>query len=510
MSTFYRLFKTCFGPKREDKTLPCLRISAYSTHSKCDQCLALSSFQRSSQTEEQLAFAKSLKMAHKRCYGAARNYIENLRHSAISDPESRLFLQLDDMDNSKSYLPRILEPGKKTGKIFQLPSKITGTIMYSGKYIGNRKVNMFINHNNFEQGGNKVVSILYLLLKDFISDHKFLPKKLHINADNCWRENKNIYVFSFLAALVQLKIFEEVTMEFLLVGHTGNQCDQLFSILTEEFKSEIRTVEELMMKIRNSPISPKPIVHHLLFIHDWKDFVIPNLTEKGLKNHSHYNSFQFKAEKGLVNLRAKKYPHYAEWYPHEGIQLLKDEIDFTPVPVAEFRPDDLNLDKVLADLRKIYFPLMPIKDQKRVSESWEKLCNTLEQMHRKHLPPMQIMEILKQLPTAIPGLPQALQQFQDKEDNPPALVGELRPPAVEESSFDKEMKIGLDVVIWTLSKKDRPWVGRVSKIVSPNEFEIHWFQRKNRSNVFWALKNKDGTPFISIFSLKPMDFEFIG
>ena len=45
---------------------------------------------------------------------------------------------------------------------------------------------------------------------------------------NCWRENKNRYMFSFLFALVKLDIFEEVTCNFLLVGHTGNEVDQLF------------------------------------------------------------------------------------------------------------------------------------------------------------------------------------------------------------------------------------------------------------------------------------------
>ena len=304
---------------------------------------------------------------------------------------------------------------------------------------------------------------------------------------------------------MQLNIFQEVTVEYLLVGHTGNQCDQLFSILTQEFKSEIRTVEELMMKIRNSPISPKANVHHLLFIHDWKSFIIPNLADKGLKNHSHYNSFQFKSENGLVNFRAKKYPQNSMWYPTEGIQLLKDEINYTPVSAAEFRQEDLNLDKVLADLRKIYFPLMPEKDRKRVSDSWEKLTNTLERIPTKHLPAMHILEILKQIPSAAPMVPEVFQQYQEK-DNLPALVGEHRPPVVEESHFIEEWKAGMDVVLLTSSKKHRPWVGRVKKILSAHEFEIQWFQRKSRSNIFWALKNKDGSPYVSTASADSVMF----
>ena len=110
------------------------------------------------------------------------------------------------LDNQKSYLPRVAQPGKKSSKIFHLPSKITGTIIWSSRYPHNRRVKMYVNHNNFEQGESKVillctlfncfvliihfskvVSVLYLLIKDFIKDNKDLPKVLHLNLDNCWR-----------------------------------------------------------------------------------------------------------------------------------------------------------------------------------------------------------------------------------------------------------------------------------------------------------------------------------
>ena len=37
------------------------------------------------------------------------------------------------------------------------------------------------------------------------------------------RENKNRYLLSFFAALVQMDILQEVVVSFLLVGHTGNE-----------------------------------------------------------------------------------------------------------------------------------------------------------------------------------------------------------------------------------------------------------------------------------------------
>jgi hypothetical protein len=81
-----------------------------------------------------------------------------------------------------------------------------------------------------------IVTIVFLLLEEFVKDHGHLPKKLHLNLDNCWKENKNRYLFSFLTALLEKNIFIEITCNYLLVGHTGNQVDQLFSILTTQGK----------------------------------------------------------------------------------------------------------------------------------------------------------------------------------------------------------------------------------------------------------------------------------
>ena len=37
MSTFYALFQSKFGARRQDHTLPHVRLSSYTTHSRCDQ-----------------------------------------------------------------------------------------------------------------------------------------------------------------------------------------------------------------------------------------------------------------------------------------------------------------------------------------------------------------------------------------------------------------------------------------------------------------------------------------
>ena len=103
-SYFYKLFDYKFGPKRIDKTLPHIRISSYSTHSQCDECLLLDKFHRSCKTEGEFAYVRSLKERHRLNYAKARLAIEEHRHKSINDPDSALFIQIDDMENKVSFI----------------------------------------------------------------------------------------------------------------------------------------------------------------------------------------------------------------------------------------------------------------------------------------------------------------------------------------------------------------------------------------------------------------------
>ena len=60
-SKFYEIIKYKFGPKRQDKTLPQVRISKYSSHSVCDVCLGLDKFQRTCKSEEEIRYCQGLK-----------------------------------------------------------------------------------------------------------------------------------------------------------------------------------------------------------------------------------------------------------------------------------------------------------------------------------------------------------------------------------------------------------------------------------------------------------------
>ena len=66
------------------------------------------------------------------------------------------------------------------------------------------------------------------------------------------------------------------------------------------------------------------------------------------------------------------------------------------------------------------------------------------------------------------------------------------------SQFQTEISPGMDIAVYTESKKDRPWLGRVLKIQADSStFEVQWFKRRGRSATFQAMFSEYGTAYSS-------------
>ena len=145
-ATFYKLFKSKFGPRRQDKTLPWIRISKVSTHSRCDVCVGLDQYIRKTKNEAELEYGRSLKHEHTEKYSRARIAVNEFIQKSINFPQEVVAMQIDSMDNSKSLIPRVLEKSKQLSGMFRLPCKITGAITTSGRYQQNQRIKFFIQH----------------------------------------------------------------------------------------------------------------------------------------------------------------------------------------------------------------------------------------------------------------------------------------------------------------------------------------------------------------------------
>ena len=230
--------------------------------------------------------------------------------------------------------------------------------------------------------------------------------------------------------------------------------------------------------------------------------MIPKLSGSKLKNHSFQHSFLFKKERGKSVMRAKKYPQHSVWGPEEGIQLLKDNQEFEKVPVSPFRVEKLMLDKVYSDLVTKYFPTLELANRREVQSSWERTKATLENLPKKmiNLPLMDVYSLPRQVPAPIPTHPMYLELFLAPEER--ELEGQKCIQDAEDGDFFDEIQIQMDVAVYSEVKSKRPWIGRVVEcITSRREFQIHWYEKKARSLLYYPSLNKDGSPLVSVVSV---------
>ena len=257
---------------------------------------------------------------------------------------------------------------------------------------------------------------------------------------------------------------------------------------------EIPDVETLMQKIVDAPMKPKPIVQSMQFSWDWKTFIEPRLNP--LENHTLFNSFSIKKEEGDVKLRYKKLPQSPTYGPANGLDLVKSFEGFEPVKAAEFRVETLQLDKLLRGLQP-YFSTMDLEAKMRVQSRWEARKKMLEGLSAKRegLPRMDICE----LPTQCDEEAKSSEDLEDQRQ----IQGTFFEEIVEEGDLEKEICVNMDVCVYTVQKRKRPWVGRVISLENRDNFVINWYERDSSSKCgrFIAMKNDNGTLYTSKMDL---------
>lgn len=105
--------------------------------------------------------------------------------------------------------------------------------------------------------------------------HVPLPKKLFLQLDNSAKDNKNRYVMAFCSLLTARRIFKEVTVGFLIVGHTHEDIDAHFSYLSKLLKMKNTYVlADLMKAFMDSQKTTAFIPELVQEVADFKKFLV--------------------------------------------------------------------------------------------------------------------------------------------------------------------------------------------------------------------------------------------
>ena len=150
---------------------------------------------------------------------------------------------------------------------------------------------------------------------------KPLPHVLNLQLDNATGDNKNRFVFAFCSLLTYHGVFQEVYINFLIVGHTHDDIDVLFGRWSYKLRGTDYPTLPLLMKSFMDTESCPVIPHLIEEVPDFKKFVEGYLCtgHDALARHTNAQQFKFyRNGNGWPLMQYKLLCTDNEWLPKEG------------------------------------------------------------------------------------------------------------------------------------------------------------------------------------------------
>ena len=135
------------------------------------------------------------------CFSQQRKKYYHHRSKSKSNPDKYMTLIIDGMDQAKLMLPKMNRLSKAYSDAYKLKTHLTGVLDH-----GNNPycvVDLF----QWPHDSNLTMNVLLHVF----NRRDVLPDILYLQMDNCYRENKNQFLISFLALLVQMDVFKKVS-----------------------------------------------------------------------------------------------------------------------------------------------------------------------------------------------------------------------------------------------------------------------------------------------------------
>ena len=107
---------------------------------------------------------------------------------------------IDGMDQAKLLLPQLNKKSKAYSEAWRLRTHLTGVLDHGSDPLCISDLFQWCHDSNL------TMNVILIAL----ARRTFIPDTLYLQMDNCFRENKNQFVLSFLGILVACGIFKKV------------------------------------------------------------------------------------------------------------------------------------------------------------------------------------------------------------------------------------------------------------------------------------------------------------
>ncbi|KAL3685046.1 hypothetical protein R1sor_003068 [Riccia sorocarpa] len=239
------------------------------------------------------------------------------RWKALDSPKDCAYIQIDGMDQKKTALPHFSKQPKSVDGAALVGVHLVGAMIFHGKL----HTRAFLTYNNLKSDSNLTITVLQKILLEW---EGILPPTLYLQLDNIVQENKNNILFAYLAMLLEKKVFTKIKLGFLLVGHTHDFVDQMFSHFSQALcRENAFTMSRLRFVIENS-YDPKHVTSILTQTWDFKHFIEtePKLF-RTLNDITQNQQYKFKIASALeVRVWCKQFSTDNTWEPPAGVRNI--------------------------------------------------------------------------------------------------------------------------------------------------------------------------------------------
>jgi hypothetical protein len=208
-------------------------------------------------------------------------------------------------------MPYFCDITKTTSDLSKLKHVLNGVIAHGrGSYI-------YTSTMKCGKGCNVTVELLQLVLTDLDRDGRGLPPVLFLQMDNCGSQNKNHYVFGYLAWLVSRGVFREIYVSFLPVGHTHADIDQMFSRFSVYLRCHDAPCRAKLYRGLAESFTPAPSTNHIRQVCNFKKWLDDNkFLHKmiGIAEPLHFKLVRLYEDTRQVHLFTKNSCDSPYWY----------------------------------------------------------------------------------------------------------------------------------------------------------------------------------------------------
>ena len=237
-STFKRVWKDCFAKV--------LHFRKWGTHATCNKCEELRNRLRLAQTlTDKLHFA-GLHQQHLERQWRDRMLYWRLRAVSQVEQGDWLCVIVDGADQAKFRVMKSVRWPKDLDSEHRPKVKVVGCLAHG------HEISFNFVEENVPKGSNLTIEILVRMLDRLLEEsrrplaahsdegpydctqRRALPVHLWVQCDNAGGENKNQWLLRFLAVLIDRGSFRTAVLAFLQVGHTHEDIDGIFGIMSVE------------------------------------------------------------------------------------------------------------------------------------------------------------------------------------------------------------------------------------------------------------------------------------